>query len=202
MVASNYKTIDKETKDYCATVSNLIKQRHSDLIAGVDGDKGIVVRAQEGQPEKKKKKKLVQREVLSLATAMTNGDTNKHPMMALNEPIVHDVKRKSPVIATSCVYPFAWPSNLSTLPSMDTLGTFFDSTSSMQSATNHRVHVMDAFNADRSNSGAEFQGSVDPLTWPSNLSSSPSMDTLGTFFGHTPPSLFQHGLSRCAEEHS
>jgi hypothetical protein len=128
MVASNYKTIDKKTKDYCATVSNLIKQRHSDLIAVVDVDGGIVVRAQEGQPEKKKKKKLVQREVLSLATDKTNGDTNKHPMMALNVPIVHDAKRKSPIITTSSVDPLAWPSNLSTSPSIDTLGTFFDST--------------------------------------------------------------------------
>jgi len=163
IVASNYKTIDKETKEYCVTVSNLIKQRHGDLIA-VDK-----LRAQEGHPgEKKKKEKLVQREVLSLATVKTNGDTNEHPIMALNVPIiVHDAQRKSPITITSPVDPLAWPSNLTTWPSMDTLETFDGSTSSLQdpknglprppfnvdypnvpSTANHRVQAMDAINAD------------------------------------------------------
>ena len=163
IVASNYKTIDKETKEYCVTVSNLIKQRHGDLIA-VDK-----LRAQEGHPgEKKKKKKLVQREVLSLATVKTNVDTNEHPIMAHNVPIiVHDARRKSPIITTSRVDPLAWPSNLTTSPSMDTLETFDGSTSSLQdpkngmprppfnvdypnvpSTANHRVQAMDAINAD------------------------------------------------------
>jgi hypothetical protein len=111
MVASNYKTIDKETKEYCVTVSNLIKQRHGDLIA-VDK-----LRAQEGHPgEKKKKEKLVQREVLSLATVKTNGDKNEHSLMA---PIVHYDQHKTPIIiTTSSVDPLAWPLNLTTSPSM------------------------------------------------------------------------------------
>lgn len=163
IVASNYKTIDKETKEYCVTVSNLIKQRHGDLIA-VDK-----LRAQEGHPgEKKKKEKLVQREVLSLATVKTNGDTNEHPIMALNVPIVvHDARRKISIITTGRVDPLAWPSNLTTSPSMDTLETFYGSTSSLQdpkngmprppfnvdypnvpSTANHRVQAMDAINAD------------------------------------------------------
>ena len=115
MVASNYKTIDKETKEYCVTVSNLIKQRHGDLIA-VDK-----LRAQEGHPgEKKKKEKLVHREVLSLATVKTNGDKNELSLMA---PIVHYDQHKTPIIiTTSSVDPLAWPLNLTTSPSMDTLG--------------------------------------------------------------------------------
>ena len=153
MVASNYKTIDKETKEYCVTVSNLIKQRHGDLIA-VDK-----LRAQGHPGEKKKKEKLVQREVLSLATVKTNGDTNEHPIMALNvQIIVHDAK--SPIITTSRVDPLACPSNLTTWPSMDTLETFDGSTSIMPrppfnvdypnvpSTANRRVQAMDAINAD------------------------------------------------------
>ena len=140
-----------------------MKQRHGDLIAF---DK---LRSQEGHPgEKKKKKKLVQREVLSLATVKTNVDTNEHPIMAHNVPIiVHDARRKSPIITTSRVDPLAWPSNLTTSPSMDTLETFDGSTSSLQdpkngmprppfnvdypnvpSTANHRVQAMDAINAD------------------------------------------------------
>jgi len=177
MVASNYKTIDKETKEYCVTVSNLIKQKHGDLIA-VDK-----LRAQEGHPgEKKKKEKLAQREVPSLATVKTNGDTNEHPIMALNVTIiVNDAWRKSTIITTSRVDPLAWPSNLTTSPSMDTLGTFYGSVASqkngmsrppfnvdypdVQGSANHRVQEMDVFNADihgmmteyGSYSGAEFQ---------------------------------------------
>ena len=178
MVASNYKTIDKETKEYCVTVSNLIKQRHGDLIA-VDK-----LCAQEGHPreKKKKKEKLVQREVLSLPTVKRNGDTSEHTLMALNEPIAHYDQHKSPIIVTtSSVDPLAWPLNLTTSPSVDTLGTFYGSVANqdpknrmprppfnvdfpdVQSSANHRVQEMDVFNADIHghkdgiNSGAEFK---------------------------------------------
>jgi len=86
IIAANYMTVDKETKEFCDTVSKLIKQRHADLTA-VDK-----LSAQAGQPKKKKKGKecpvtLVEGDVPRVATAKTNSDT-KHPTRALNAPIV------------------------------------------------------------------------------------------------------------------
>ena len=105
-VGANWKIIDKETKEYCMTVSNLIQARHSELIA-----------KERGQSKKKKSQLVQQREVSSPkvpyeATVKTNSDTKP--------PIVH--------YATSNVYQVAVSSNV--VPSskasmaMDTLGTF------------------------------------------------------------------------------
>ena len=77
IIAANYKTIDNETKEYCATVSNLIKQRHSLLIT----NEMLLQEAQDCQPKKTKNPsgKLVQREVSSkkprAATDKKSGDT-------------------------------------------------------------------------------------------------------------------------------
>jgi hypothetical protein len=53
MIAANYKTIDKETKDFCSTVANLIKQRHSLLITSE-----MLQEFQEGPHQKKTKTKM------------------------------------------------------------------------------------------------------------------------------------------------
>ena len=77
IIAENYKTIDKETKEYCVTVSGMIKQRHSLLIT----NEMLLQEAQDCQPKKTKNPsgKLVQREVSSkkprAATDKKSGDT-------------------------------------------------------------------------------------------------------------------------------
>ena len=107
-VGANWKIIDKETKEYCMTVSNLIHARHS---------KHNKQGARDDQSKKKKARLVQQREVSSPkvpyeATAETNSDTKS--------PIVH--------YATSNVCQLAVSSNV--MPSskasvaMDTLGTF------------------------------------------------------------------------------
>jgi hypothetical protein len=113
IVVANWKIIDKETKEYCMIVSNLIQERHSRL-----NKQG----ARDGQ-SKKKKAQLVQQRVVSspkepyVVTAKANRDTKP--------PIVH--------YTTSTVDKLAVSSNV--MPSskasmaMNTQGTFNNSTS-------------------------------------------------------------------------
>ena len=136
IIAANYKTIDKETKEYCATVSNLIKQRHSLLITS---EMQLLQEVQEGPHQKKTKtkkntmKKLVQRVVASpkepqVATVKTNRDTEQ--ALALDvPPIVYDIQPKSPT-ATGHVNQSRMTSNLLTSgkSSVDTPGAFYCST--------------------------------------------------------------------------
>ena len=105
-VGANWKIIDKETKEYCMTVSNLIQARHSELIA-----------KERGQLKKKKSQLVQQREVSSPkvpyeATVKTNSDTKP--------PIVHYTTSNNYQLAVSSnVMPSSKPSM-----AMDTLGTF------------------------------------------------------------------------------
>jgi hypothetical protein len=112
IVVANWKIIDKETKEYCMTVSNLIQERHSRL-----NKQG----ARDGQSKKKKTQLVQQREVSSpkepyVVTAKANRDTKP--------PIVH--------YTTSNVNKLAVSSNV--MPSskasmaIHTQGTFNNST--------------------------------------------------------------------------
>ena len=56
IVAANWKIIEKETLEYCMTVSNLIQERHSKL-----NKQG----ARDGQSKKKKAQLVQQKEVSS-----------------------------------------------------------------------------------------------------------------------------------------
>ena len=125
IIAANYKTVDKETKEFCDTVSKLIKQRHADLTA-VDK-----LGAQAGQPKKKKGKEypvtLVEGDVPRAATAKTRSDT-KHPTRLLNAPIVVHSSSTS-----SSIDQLAETSSLMTsTPYTDTLGTFIGSGASQE----------------------------------------------------------------------
>jgi hypothetical protein len=127
IIAANYKTIDKETKDFCSMVASLIKQRHSLLITS-----DMLQEFQEGPHQKKTKTKMnpVNEEAFSpkkphLATVKTNRDTKQ--AIAIDVPqSVHYNQRKSPT-ATDHVNQSAMTSNLlaSGKSSMDTLGTFY-----------------------------------------------------------------------------
>ena len=157
IIAANYKIVDKETKEFCDTVSKLIKQRHADLTA-VDK-----LGAQAGQPMKKKGKEchvtLVEGDVPRVATAKTRSDT-KLPTRVLNAPIVVHSSSTS-----SSVDQLAETSSLMTsTPSTDTLGTFVGSGASQELNKNvalppfwqnypnvqrtDRIQEMDVYNSD------------------------------------------------------
>jgi len=160
IIAANYKTIDKETKEFCDTVSKLIKQRHADLTA-VDK-----LGAQAGQPKKKKKGKecpvtLVEGDVPRVATAKTRSDT-KLPTRVLNAPIVVH----SPSTSSSIDQLAETSSLMTSTPSTDTLGTFIGSGASQELNKNgmapppfwrnypdvqhrtNRIQEMDVYNSD------------------------------------------------------
>jgi hypothetical protein len=126
-IAANYKTVDKETKVFCETVSKLIKQRHAYLTAA---DK---LGAQEGLPKKKVKGKelpltLVEGDVVprvQATAAKTRSDT-KLPTRVLNAPVV--VHSPGTSTATSNV--------MTRTNSTDSLGTFAGSGASQESNKN------------------------------------------------------------------
>jgi hypothetical protein len=105
IVVANWKIIEKETKEYCMTVSNLIKQG-----------------ARDGQSKKKKAKLVQQREVSSpkepyVVTAKANRDTKP--------PIVHYTTSNVDKLAVSSN---VMPSSKASM-AMNTQGTFNSSTS-------------------------------------------------------------------------
>jgi hypothetical protein len=100
IIAANYKTIDKETKDFCLTVSGMLKQRHSLLIT----NEMLLQEAKAFQPKKNKNPsgKLMQREVSSkksrVATTKTSGDTEIH----------HATKTKTDDVTEPSAPPTTW----------------------------------------------------------------------------------------------
>jgi hypothetical protein len=144
IIAENYNTVDQETKQFCDTVSKLIKQRHADLTAA---DK---LCAQEGHP--KKKVKDYPGDVPRVATAPAKARSEaKHPT-----PVVDVYSPGTSTVTSNLMTPS---------PSMDTLGTFCGSVASQESNKNRvapppfwqnypdvqrmdRIQDMDVFNSD------------------------------------------------------
>ena len=114
IVAANWKIIEKETQEYCMTVSNLIQERQSKL-----NKQG----ARDGQSKKKKAQLVQQREVSSpkepyVATAKATSSDTKPPIVHYTKGYVDQL------VVSSDIMP---PSKASM--AMDTLGMFYGSTS-------------------------------------------------------------------------